>query len=172
MANPLIQAGAPIDEALLRDLDKGRILKTERFTDTTTRNFGTGLGVGYTTPIFYRVRSGSESKIRIRFRIPARNDSGSWGGGYNYFYYSTDGGTSYTYLGNGGYDGGVMHNGAGGIASDEGEIWLENIPGDQIRIQLRHKSYDGTVTINGSHNIDSGGNSWGWTNIYVEEVST
>lgn len=165
------EAGQVLDVEILKELDRGRIIKTERYTDTTTRNFGTSVGVGYTTPIFSRARTGSGSKIRMRYRIPGRNDSGSWGGGYIHIYYSTDATSGWQYLGSGGYDAAVM-GGNGQIAADKGEIWLEDIPGSQIQFQLRHRSYDGTFIVNGSHDITTGSNGWGWTNIYVEEIST
>lgn len=170
MANPLIYPGAPVDMQLMEDIDKGRILKEARHTDTTSRSIGTGWTNGPITPIFTRVRSGSESMIRFEYRVPARNESQSWGGCYIKIHYSTDGGTAWTDTGDSGYSL-CMDNGTSSIQADTGVLELHDIPGTQIMFRLQFRTYDGTATINGSSNISTGSNGWGWTNMYTKEIS-
>jgi hypothetical protein len=182
ISNALLVAGAPLDSALLIQMNenakaaradsldnkKGRVLRSARHTDTTSRSFGTVYGLGYTAPNFIREKSGSESRIKVEYRIPVRNDSLAWGGCYNQIEYSIDNGTSWTVSGDDGYGSGSMGN-TSLIDADTGVIWFDNLTGSQFRIRLQHRSYDGTVQINVSQGIGAG--DWAYTNIYIEEIS-
>ena len=185
MALNSFTAGQPLDVATMNSLvstinqqevqiadnAKGKVLKSERYLDTTGRSFGSGWGQGYVSPEFVRSKAGSESRIKMTYRLPARNGSSNWGGGYNELHYSVDGGATWITAGNGGYDAAVMASSANMIASDHGTVWFDDLPGTSFKFRWYHRSYDGTLEINQAHDILHGDNGWGFSNFYIEEIS-
>jgi hypothetical protein len=102
-----------------------------------------------------------------------RNDSSSWGGGYVEVLYSYNDSPTWQSLGVSGYDGAVMHNGASSIATYSNEFVLDfsaETSAANLRFKFRHRSYDGTLTINASHDISGGagfpdGLSYAWSHV-------
>ena len=148
--------------------NSGKIGEIFYENDETIRTFGTTWADGkiWTSRPFT-----GGSRIKVEWRCPFRNDSTSWGGGYIDIQYAFNEG-AYISLGHSGYDGGVMNNGASGIGSMSGNFALLNCPAENFTLQMKfmHKSYDGTVTINGSHDISTGENGIFWTNILYTEI--
>ena len=121
-----------------------------KHVDTATRTFGNSWKDGTTTPA-WDFRAGS--RILLHLGVPMRNDSMSWGGGYTEVQYQIDGGT-WVSLGHSGYDG-VMANSAQAILTYNRTILIAPSQTNDfnIAIKLRHRSYDGTLIVNGSHEL-------------------
>ncbi|XLQ20057.1 MAG: discoidin domain-containing protein [Candidatus Moraniibacteriota bacterium] len=119
--------------------------------DNIDRSFTTAITDGKTWDTV-TIRDGFD--VDLDYNIPARNASTSWGGGYLYLEYSLNGG-AWTAIGNSGYQL-AMSNGATDIETHSGMIRmtraeLGSVTGDfDIQFKFRHKSYDGTLLINGS----------------------
>jgi hypothetical protein len=77
----------------------------------------------------------------------------SWGGGYTEVQYQIDGGT-WVSLGHSGYDG-VMTSSAQAILTYNRTILIAPSQTNDfnIAIKLRHRSYDSTLIVNGSHEL-------------------
>jgi hypothetical protein len=100
------------------------------------------------------------STIYIEAWIPMRNDSSSWGGGYVDTNITFDNGVAWRSLGNHGYDGGVMASGTTYVIHGENITYLvTGTPSTDYSVKLRFmfKSYDGTISINSSHDINRTG---------------
>ena len=112
--------------------------------DTPTRTFGTGWADG---KVWDAVDFSGGSRIRIDWRVPMRNDTGGWGGGYVDIQYSYDNGATWRSIGNSGYDG-PMASGGDIITSMSGNFTFTECPEDDFSMQIkfRHRSYDGTLT--------------------------
>ncbi len=147
--------------------------------DSTTRNHSTTWGLGPTFSVVQGFRAGS--KVRLTYHVPMRNHSSSWGGGYIEPQIRINGGT-WQSLGSSGYDGGVMTLGADAIGSYNNTLLIDPAQTADFSVQARlyYKSYDGTVIVNGSNNINnisgsaslmSGVNGMQhYTNVSIEEV--
>jgi hypothetical protein len=124
-------------------------------TDTANYSTGTSWAVGPTFPNITGLRA--ESFIRLSMHTPMRNDSASWGGGYIEPQVSYNNGTSWLSLGSSGYDGGVMHLGNADIGSyfQQFLIYPQQISNYSFRVRILFRSYDGTVMINQSHDINA-----------------
>ena len=145
----------------------GRITNVFREYDTTTRNFGTGWGTGRT---FSNFTKDAGTWLGLYVHVPARNDNTSWGGHYHQVEISYNGGSTWTNLGNGGYDGGVMFTSAGSIHYTNVFTILTDsttVNATQVRIRFRHRSYNSTVTINGSHDISTGSHGLYWSSCVM-----
>ncbi|MGH0033337.1 MAG: hypothetical protein ACQGVC_26420 [Myxococcota bacterium] len=137
------------------DLANGRVIRQISVqTDSTTRNFTTGWALGNTFATVGGFKAGS--LVRLHFSLPMRNDSLSWGGGYTEPQVSFDGGTSWNSLGSGGYDGPMVFDGRP-IIRYANTLLIDPAQGSDFSVTVRfyHKSYDGTLTVNGSHDINA-----------------
>lgn len=122
-------------------------------TDTTSRSFGTGYGVGMT----WASRTyNANSRLLIDYYIPIRNDSGSWGGLYTYVEYNLNG-AGWAFLGHSGYTG-VMSYGAGDIGFHTNKFWFPFTLASNFTFQLRfqHRTYDGTGYVNQATDAGTG----------------
>lgn len=125
-------------------------------TDTTGRTFSTSWADGKT---WEPVTLPAKSKIMYHVYIPMRNDSSSWGGGYTEVQYSINGG-SYQSMGNSGYEtvmeyGQSIHSYINNFFLDFSDITEEFT----ITFKWRHRSHDGTLDVNGRHDIVTGSSS-------------
>ncbi|MEX0934631.1 MAG: hypothetical protein WDZ42_02405 [Candidatus Saccharimonadales bacterium] len=122
--------------------------------DSATRNHSASWGLGPTFDTITGFKAGS--LIKIAYHVPMRNDSTGWGGGYIEPQISFDGGTSWSSLGSSGYDA-VMNNNAPSIGSYFNQILVdpEQSLDFSVRVRFYYRSYDGTVTVNGSHAINT-----------------
>lgn len=158
--------------------------------DSTTRSYINGnFADGMTWNAIENCKPGSYFDISIG--IPCRNDTTGWGGLYTDIIYKIPESTVYTdwiSMGNSGYEG-VMYNGAAAIATYNRRFLLQPSVAPtnslySIQFKFRHRSYDGTTTINGSHDINrtgSGGSTYQnssleplehfWTTIIVIEYA-
>lgn len=133
--------------------------------DSTTRTYTNGnFADGMTWQAITECKPGSSFDVDIA--IPMRNDSTSWGGGYTEVLYKIPESTVYTdwiSMGNSGYDG-VMVNGNGAILTYNRRFLLTPTVAPvytdySIQFKFRHRSYDNTLTINGSHDINRTGSA-------------
>lgn len=131
--------------------NKGTILSSYSETDNVTRTFSTTWATGMTWGNnYYR----GNSKLFITLHIPGRVDGGNgWAGWYTELLYSINGG-SFVSLGHSGYDS-MIYNTTSSITSNNYQFLLPiTTPGPcYIQFATRHKSYAGTLYINGSHEI-------------------
>jgi hypothetical protein len=122
-------------------------------TNSTTYSFTTAWALG---PTFTTI-SGflPNSLVRLEYHMPCRNDSTSWGGMYIEPQVSFNGG-AYQSLGSCGYDGSVMNLNAPSIGSYYNSILINPSLSSTFSAQFRFyfRSYDGTSTLNGSHDIN------------------
>lgn len=122
------------------------------------------------------------SVIKLTYAFPMRNDSASWGGGYLEPQIRINTG-AWQSLGSGGYDGSVMNLGNSAIGTYTNVLYITPAQASTYSLQFRFyfKSYDGTVLINQSHDINgvsgtatimSGQNGLQhYAHIIVEELS-
>ena len=97
------------------------------------------------------------SILEFYYHIPCRNDTGGWGGCYIEPNISFDNGGTWLSLGTTGYDGGVMtYSSANTIHYYDNTIMLypQRSSSYTVRIKFRYKVYDGTVTVNGSNDLN------------------
>lgn len=122
--------------------------------DSSTYNFSTSWASGPGFGPFTNFSAGSFAKVFIHY--PCRNDSTSWGGMYCEIQYQVNSGTWYS-MGSCGYDGGVMNSAAPSIGTFNNTIILDPNQSSSFSLGFRtyFRSYDGTATLNGSHNINS-----------------
>ena len=130
--------------------------------DDQTRNFdNTDFQDGKTWDSITNCRPGSTFDITIS--IPMRNDSTSWGGAYTELLYKIPESAvhnDWISMGNSGHDG-VMVNGSETILTYNRRFLLAphsiapNRTKYSIQFKFRHRSYDGTLIINGSHDINT-----------------
>jgi len=122
--------------------------------DTTSRTFSTAWALG---PTFASIPCSANSLLLLDYFVPCRNDSTSWGGAYIEPQVSFDGGTTWNSLGGSGYDGGVMKLGNSAISHYYQQILIN--PGltsaFNARFRFYFRSYDGTLSVNVSHNINA-----------------
>lgn len=149
--------------------------------NSTTYSFSTSWALGPTFTTISGLQAGS--LVRLFYHFPMRNDSTSWGGGYIEPQISINGGT-WQSLGSCGYDASVMNLGNGAIGSFNNSILLDLSQTTAFSVQFRFycRSYDNTLTMNGSHEINvisgtatllSGTNGLQhWGHIIVEELAT
>jgi len=144
-----------IDVNKLSDFASRYIRNVFAQVNTTTYNFTTTWAAG---PVFTNVTGfKAGSLVEIQYHMPCRNDSTSWGGMYIEPQVSFNSGTTWFSLGSSGYDGGIMHLNSGDIGS-YGNVILVN-PGQtsdfSLQIRFYFRSYDGTSTLNGSHDLNN-----------------
>lgn len=125
-------------------LNDGRIVNTWYEVDTTSRVFTQSYADGRT---WSNHTKKAGNRILLSFSVIARNSTSiaNWGGGYVEIFYSVDGGTVWTSLGDSGYGLGVMLYAAGGIGSEAQTFFVDVAAvtnATQIRIKFRHKSHD------------------------------
>ena len=104
------------------------------------------------------------SHLELMYYIPTRKDGASrWNGIYFEPQISFDNGSSYYSLGDCGYDGGTMFNGASAIHNYINCMWFQNsgtqIPSSgtyTVKLKFRASEYDnaGTAYVNTSHAIN------------------
>ena len=137
-------------------------------TDSIARTFGTTWADG---KIWDSFSFKANSRVRLDWRCPMRNDSGSWGGGYIDILYSYDGGSTWNSIGNSGYDG-PMAIGGDVITSMNGNFTFTQCPSEDftLRLKFRHRSYDATLNVNGSRDIGAGDFGAFYSNITLTEI--
>ena len=129
---------------------KGNIVNSYSETDSVTRTFSTTVADG---KIWSNNPYNGNSKLFVNLHIPMRNDSASRGGGYTDLLYQINNSGTWISLGNSGYDG-PMCLGTDIIPSVNYQFLIPIGPGKQyIQFKCQHRSYDGTLTVNGSHDI-------------------
>ena len=113
------------------------------------------------------------SRIRLDWRCPMRNDNGGWGGGYIDIQYSFDNGNSWGSIGNSGYDG-PMAIGGDVITSMSGSFTFTQCPSSDfsLRLKFKHRSYDGTLHVNGQRDIGAGDFGAFNSNISLMEIKS
>ena len=131
-----------------------QILRTVVETDTANYSTTTSWALG---PTFSNLTGfQANSKVLISYHIPMRNDSTSWGGGYIEPQITFDNST-WQSLGSSGYDGAVMNNSSASIGSYFQQLLID--PGISttfsVRLRFYFRSYDNTVRINQSHDINN-----------------
>lgn len=159
-----IRPGLPLDTALLSELNRGRIVEKYSFTDTTQRSHSTSWSQGM---ISGDIVKEDDTDILLDWRVPFRNDNSGWGGGYIDIQYSEDGGSTWTSIGNSGYDGGCMVSGGDGIGSMSGHHQFENLSTNNFKVKFMHRSYDGTVQTNDSR----GESGVFYSTMYIKEIT-
>lgn len=139
----------------INNIDQGRYTR-QIYTqvDTNTYNFSTSWALG---PSFTDISNFKPySLIKMTFHSPNRNDSTSWGGLYLEPQIRFNQGT-WQSLGSSGYDGNIMHLNSADISSYNQTILID--PGQtstfSVGFRFYCRSYDGTSTINGSHDLNS-----------------
>lgn len=150
-------------------------------TNSTTYNFTTSWALGPTFDAITGFQAGS--LVRMFYHFPMRNDSTAWGGGYIEPQVSINGG-AWQSLGSCGYDASVMNSGSPAIGTFNNSLLLDLGGASDFSVQFRFycRSYDGTVTLNGSHDVNTvsgtatimpGNNGLQhWAHIIVEELAT
>jgi microcystin-dependent protein len=125
---------------------------TEVQIDSTGRSSGSSWTAGPTFPEITGFRAGS--RVHLDFNVPMRNASTSWGGLYFEPQIRFDLGT-WQSLGSSGYD--LMNTGAQAIMTHNGAILVDPGISAIFSVQVRYyfKSYDSTVILNSSHNINA-----------------
>jgi hypothetical protein len=100
------------------------------------------------------------SVIKLTYAFPMRNDSTSWGGGYLEPQIKINTG-AWQSLGSGGYDGSVMNLGNSAIGTYTNVLYITPGQTSTYSLQFRFyfRSYDGTVLINQSHDINARSNT-------------
>lgn len=136
-------------------------------TDSVGRTFGTSWADG---KIWDAYSFFGRSRVRLDWRVPMRNDTGGWGGGYIDIQYSFDNGATWRSIGNSGYDGPMAISGDI-ITSMNGNFTFTSCPEDDfsLKIKFRHRSYDGTLHINDQRDIGAGDFDAFHTNITLTE---
>ena len=132
--------------------------------DTTVRTFGQGWAAGAETPFYEFPKS---SLLSVSINVPMRNDNGGWGGGYTMLDWNIND-KAWQSFGHSGYDG-PMASG-GDIIVCYNRTFLLNPQQNnnyKVKFRLQHRSYDGTLNVNGSHDIS--GEDF-FTTIIVTEV--
>lgn len=99
------------------------------------------------------------STLYIEAWIPTRNDDASWGGMYIDTNITFDNGVAWRSLGNHGFDGGTMVYGGDAIHGENITYLVTGTPLSNYSVKLRFmaKTYGGSGTINGSHDINRSG---------------
>ena len=123
-----------------------------------------------------------DSDLDLYIRLPMRNDIDSWGGLYMALWHTIDGGTTWRSMGTTGFD---MMNVAGAIIMTYTNKFL--LPSEEIGLstagsitfKVRLRPYSGTLILNGSHDINGGGdtnqNSYSdhfWTSLTLTEYAS
>jgi len=131
-----------------------QILRTVVEVDSTNYSAGTSWTLG---PTFSNLTGfQANSRVLVSYHFPMRNDATSWGGGYIEPQITFDNST-WQSLGSSGYDGAVMNNSSASIGSYFQQLLID--PGIStsfsVRLRFYFRSYDGTVTINQSHSINT-----------------
>lgn len=129
---------------------KGAIVNSYCEIDNATRTFSTSWADGMT---WSNNSYQGNSKLLVELHIPGRVDSGNgWAGWYTELQYSINGG-SFVSLGSSGYD--SMNYSTTSSITNNNYHFLIPTPADPCTVQFktRHKSYVGTLYINGSHEI-------------------
>ena len=148
-------------------LGSGTIGKIDFQSDSISRTFGQGWADG---KVWDTIDFTGGSRIRLDWRCPMRNDSGSWGGGYIDIQYSFDG-APWRSIGNSGYDG-PMAIGGDIIISMSGNFTFLACPQEDftLRLKFRHRSYDSTLSVNGIRDIGAGDFGAFYSNITLTEI--
>ncbi len=148
--------------------NKGKIGEIYYQYDSVVKTFSTSWADG---KIWDTYDFTGGSRVRLDWRCPMRNDSSGWGGGYIDIQYSYDDGVSWSSIGNSGYDG-PMAIGGDIITSMSGSfIFLSCPTGDfSLKLKFRHRSYDGTLNVNGSRDIVEGDFGAFFSNITLTEI--
>ena len=139
--------------------------KAYKFHHTGTSTCGSGNAVVIKQFPAQTIQAGKN--VDMYLRVPARNDDTSWGGLYVQINVQVNEGTWYN-LGNSGYDGNVMEYGQS-ISTSHHHKLLDFIANAgvsssstyTVRFEVTGRSYNGTTTINGSHDINDTGDNLG-----------
>ncbi len=148
------------DGALYKSKNKSYV-----YTYKTTKTYTNGNA--QLLNLFPQVTIQPNKDVYFKLYVPTRSNTTSWGGLYVNVNVNVNG-TWYN-LGNTGYDGGVMASSALNIHALNHEMLLDfitniGLPVDQpytVQFELTARSYNGTTTVNGSHDINRTSNSLG-----------
>jgi hypothetical protein len=124
------------------------------YTNSTGYSLGTAwqpISIGSNTSGF-----SPNSKFKLSYSIPVRNDSPSWGGCFIEPQVSYDNGTSWISLGSSGYDGATMNLGNSSIGTYSKTLLIDpSIPAAyNVLVRFFMRSYNGTALINQNHGIN------------------
>lgn len=143
----------------ISDLQLGIAIKQiSREVNTTTSSISTSWSLG---PSFNGLSNCSaNSWIRMTYFFPFRNDDTGWGGTYVEPQIQINSGT-WQSLGSSGYDGNTMYNSAASIATYTNTILInpEQVNTFNIAVRFYLRTYSGTTTLNGSHDINATSNT-------------
>ena len=147
----------------------GSVGKIDYQYNSEVKTFGTTWTLGYE---WKPVEFSGGSRIKVDWRVPMRNDTGGWGGGYISIDYSFDGGQTWRIASGSGYDG-PMASGGDIITSMSGSFILTDCPYNDFTLQLRFyfRSYDSTLNVNGLRDIYIGDNGFFYTNVTMTEFT-
>jgi hypothetical protein len=98
----------------------------------------------------------ANSLLRIYYSVPCRNGSLGWGGLYFEPQISFNGGSTWQSLGSRGFDA-VMTQGGGSIHASDNLMLIDPGQSSDFSVRMRYyfRSYDGTVIINDSRDINA-----------------
>ena len=119
------------------------------------RNFSFGTGWVKTLEFDEILDFKANSKIKMFYHVPCRNDSTSWGGVYLEPQISFDSGVTWQSLGSSGYDGGVMNIGQS-IGSYSNVLLIDPAIASDFSVSVRFysRTYDGIGTIHVSNDMN------------------
>ena len=147
----------------INDPSEYKLGKVIREYDTTSITVSTTSPVDVFTGANHSGFTGG-SHLELMYYMPTRKDgTGQWNGLYIEPQISFDNGSSYYSLGDCGYDGGIMFNGASAIHNYINCMWFQNsgtqIPSSgtyTVKLKFRASEYTtaGTGYINGSHSVN------------------
>ena len=122
-------------------------------TDTAIYNFTTAWAIGPTFALISNLKSGS--LVKLDYTMPCRNDSTLWGGMYIEPQVNLNA-SGWQSLGSCGYDGAIMNYASPSIGTYYNSILISPGLSVDFSVQFRFyfKSYDGTSTLNGNHDIN------------------
>ena len=97
----------------------------------------------------------ANSKFKLTYNIPVRNDSWGWGGCYIEPQVSYNNGASWFSLGSSGYDGSTMNNNSPSIGTYTNSVLVDPSISTTYNVLVRFymRTYDGTAWINGNHDL-------------------
>jgi hypothetical protein len=122
-------------------------------TDTSNRTFSTSWADGKE---FTLKNYSANSKLLVHVYVPCRNSYSGWGGGYHDLQYNINS-SGYKKLGQSGYTSVMNSNGQDiGFWSNMFYLNLNITSSFTCQFKLRHRSYDNTLYVNQSTDVNSG----------------
>jgi hypothetical protein len=128
---------------------------TDVQVDNSNYSFTTSWALG---PVFNTVNGFSgNSKVKITYHMPLRNNINGWGGAYIEPQVSFDNGVSWQSLGSSGYDGGIMHALTPSIGSYFNTILIDPQIATSFSVKVRFylRSFQDVAYLNQNHSINT-----------------